>query len=864
MQVIERETLLAQLQAQWDGATAGRLILVEGEAGVGKTTLLRTFAERLERDTPVYWGACDALLSPGALGPLDDIARQSRGELLALLGGAAPRQQLFVAFIELLLARRCLAVLEDLHWADEGTLDLLRYAGRRVARTGSLLVASYRSDELVPTHPLRAVLGDLATSGALRLAPMPLSAGAVATLCTAPGIDATELHRKTGGNPFFVTEVLAAGADSVPGTVQDAVLARATRLSPAARAVLNAAAVAGPRVKPELLYAMTTAERWPIDECLATGVLQADSGAFAFRHELARDAILRCIAPARLTALHRQALHALLAAAPSDPHPQAARLAMHAEGAGDEEAVRRWAPRAARQAAASGAHRQAAHHWALAARHARHPAERAALLDERAAQMHMAGGLADAIAARQEAARLWLQDGRSGNAAVTLARLALLLVLAGRNAEGEASLGRARTLVEGNPNSSFAAAVRRAAAALRAMDRDSDEAIALASESLAQAERDQDQRATVQDLLTLGVAHVSLGRLDQAVQHLERALALAEQMHDDLLVSQALANLGAGCGEALQLDQAEAYLQRGIAFCADRDLDAPRLYQVAWLAQVRMLQGRWDEASKAAHEVLGERRATTVGRIVALIALGRMRARQGDPSAWQALDEARTLAGASATVQRTAPMHAARAEAAWLQGRSDAEIVAESAAWLPQAIAKRQAAFACELLLWCGRAGAPHPIPAFCGGHPCALEAAGRWQEAAGAWRALGCPFETARSLAEGDEPAQREALALAESLGAHALAERVRRRLRAAGARGLPRGPRLSTRAHPAGLTTKEVDVLVLLAAGLRNKEIAQRLNRSARTVDHHVASIYAKLGVTTRAEAVSGAYGLGIVKAP
>lgn len=205
-------------------------------------------------------------------------------------------------------------------------------------------------------------------------------------------------------------------------------------------------------------------------------------------------------------------------------------------------------------------------------------------------------------------------------------------------------------------------------------------------------------------------------------------------------------------------------------------------------------------------------------------------------------------------------MHAARAEGAWLEGRDD-DAAHEAAAGLPLALAKRQAGFTAELLLWRHRGHVDIDIPAFCAQQPFALEAAGRWREAAQAWRALGCPFETARALADGDEHAQREALAAFEALGARPMVERVRRGLRAAGVRGLPRGPRSSTQEHPAGLTSKEAAVLALLASGLRNKEIAARSSRSVRTIDHHLEAIFAKLGVTTRAEAVSAAYRLGVV---
>jgi predicted ATPase len=371
MTLLERDGLLAQLHAQWAGACVGpgRLVFIEGEAGIGKTSLLRSFAQSRKGEAPVYWGACDAMHAPRPLGPLEDIAAQCGGTLKALQGSGAPRHRLFVAFLDLLAERPSLAVLEDLHWADEATLDLLRYAGRRIARTRSLLLASFRDDELVPAHPLRTVLGDLATGGALRLTPQPLSLPAVRTLAAERDVDPAALHRTTAGNPFFVTEVLASGGHGVPASVQDAVLARAARLSPSARAVLDAAAVAGPRVEAWLLNELTAAESAAIDECLATGVLRADASMFSFRHELARQAVQQAMAPTASMSLHRLALQSLLARdALNIGHPS--RLAHHAHAAGDAPAVLRWASAAAREAAAQGAHLQAAEHWARALEHA--------------------------------------------------------------------------------------------------------------------------------------------------------------------------------------------------------------------------------------------------------------------------------------------------------------------------------------------------------------------------------------------------------------------------------------------------------------------------------------------------------------
>lgn len=858
MTLLERDGLLAQLAARWSQARQGpgQLVFIEGEAGIGKTTVLRAFAASVRADSPVYWGACDAMATPRPLGVLDDIAIDCGGRLAIPHDGSGERRRLFVAFVDLLAQQPALAVFEDVHWADEATLDLLRYAGRRIARTRSLLVASFRNDEVVPAHPLRAVLGDLATAGAPRLAPQPLSLAAVRSLAAGTGVDAAALHEQTAGNPFFVTEVLAAAAkaaNGVPATVQDAVLARAGRLSPSARAVLDAAAVAGPRAEAWLLRELTAAESGSIDECLATGVLRSEGASFVFRHELARQAVLQAMAPTRAIGLHRLVLQALLR---SDATRIAARLVVHAEAAGDVAALRHWAPVAAREAALRGAHRQAAAHWARALAHCEPSAERALLLDASAEDVHMSVGLDESIAVRSEAARLWCAHGRPDNAAVSLARQSLIFLYAARNADAAAALREAGSLVAGQPGSRAARVVRSCGAMLCLFERAFDEAIERAASAFADAERDGDAAEMAACLKTMGRAQLSLAREDEGLATLERALALALGAGEDRLASQVFANLGAGCADVFRLAEAEAWLRKGIHFCTERDLDATRLFQTAALAHVLLQQGRWDEATAAAHAVIAAPRATVIARISALVALGRVRARRGDPGVWSAFDEARDLASGVGPGR----FHVARAEAAWLEGREQ-DAAREAAANLAPAVAARQVALVAQLCLWCRLGGEAVAIPGFCAEHPFALEATGRWQDAAEAWRLLGCPFETARALAQGDEPAQRQALALFEGLGARPMIERVRQRLRAAGVRDLPRGMRHSTSQHPASLTDKELAVLELVAAGLRNKEIAERLHRSARTIEHHLAAIFVKLDVATRAEAVSAAYRLGVV---
>jgi DNA-binding CsgD family transcriptional regulator/tetratricopeptide (TPR) repeat protein len=856
MELLEREELLGTLQKLRQRAAAGdgTLLFVEGEAGIGKTSLLQTFC-RQQKEAPVHWGGCEALYAPRPLGLLNEIASGLTADLQRALREGRERMQIFGAFLSA-VAKPTLVVFEDLHWADEATLDFLRYVGRRIDRTHTLLIGSFRNDEVGPAHPLRVVLGDLATCGARRVTLQPLSLAAIERLIGERNIDAVALYRATGGNPFFVTEVLATGGTAVPPTRRDAVLARVARLGPSARAILDAAAVMGPRIELWMLRDLTEPENGALDECLASGVLCAQDGVFVFRHELARQAVLDAMTPAQLMSLHRLALQALQAHVPAAP--DLSRLAHHAEGAASEEAVLKFAPEAAREAAAKGAHRQAAQQFARALRFVTTPtAQRAALLDDYASQCQLSGLVSDALEARQSAAKLWRDLGNTQRRATSLARMAHALVTSGRNAEGEAIMSEAVALIGAESETAAAVTVHRWAAHLRMLDRDIDEAIKQGELAMRVAEQLGDREAIVHCLNTIGTSMILNGRVEQGRAQLEQSRALAEQLGSESWGADAFVNLGCACGEVYRFDLADNDLRRGIEFCSERDIDASRLYQLAWQALVWMYRGRWTEVSGVAHVVLADGRSPVSARITALIALGRLRARRGDPGVWEALDEARELADKAQTLQPAALLQAARAEAAWLEGRT-AQAANEAGVGLELALRKRHPWFTAELLFWHwqGDGTLPGGIPDYCARVPFALEISGRCKEAAAAWRELNCPFESARALAESDESAQLEALSVFESFGARPMIERVRYKLRAAGVR--------SMRNHPTELTSKEVEVLGLLAQGLRNKEIGERLQRSTRTVDHHLAAIFTKLDVSSRAEAVSAAYRLGVVSVP
>jgi DNA-binding CsgD family transcriptional regulator len=218
------------------------------------------------------------------------------------------------------------------------------------------------------------------------------------------------------------------------------------------------------------------------------------------------------------------------------------------------------------------------------------------------------------------------------------------------------------------------------------------------------------------------------------------------------------------------------------------------------------------------------------------------------------------LADSTGEPQLIYPAAAARAEIAWLDGDPHGIAEATNDA-LALALERGDSWAAGELACWRWRAGFHDELPAALVAKPYRLSIAGDWGAAAERWRTIGCPYEATLALADADDQAAlRQALEELNRLGARPAAAIVARRLRERGIRSVPRGPRPITRQNPAGLTARELEVLALLAEGLRNAQIAERLVLSTKTVDHHVSAVLRKLDVSTRGEASAKATRLGL----
>jgi DNA-binding CsgD family transcriptional regulator/tetratricopeptide (TPR) repeat protein len=851
---------LAGLLNQVAATGSGHLCVIGGEAGVGKTALVRRFCNQ-QGATRVLWGACDPLFTPQPLGPLMDIASRIGGELLRLGGSRARPFEVASALLnELRGSAPAIVVLEDLQWADEATLDVMRLLSGRVESASALVIATYRDDELGRVHPLRFLLGEMPRHESVsRIKLQPLSAAAVATMAGGAGVDAGELYRKTAGNPFFVTEALAsAHEEQIPPTVRDAVLARAARLSPQARELLDAAAVVPQQAELWLLEAVSPEQFPALGECLDSGMLARQNGSVAFRHELARLAIDESIPPDRALQLHRLTLSAL--AKPSHGTPDVTRLAHHAEAAGDDSAMLRFGRAAGELASALGAHREAAAQFTRSLRVAEllPPGEHADLF-QLLAQERLHTNQADlAIEAQGRAINLYKGAGDSLNWADALRRQSRLFMCGGRGAEAEEPILKAIEILEKLPRSRELALAYSGLVMLYMNHDNADGVIRIAPVALDLAEQVGDSETVLHTLNSLGTTELLKGD-PRGKEKLVRSLEMAEELGMDEHVGRAYINLADASVQARMYDGLVELISRGADFSREHGLELWRMWLLSSLAKVYLARGDWSRAVEVAEAVLNGEMGQ-LPRVAVLPTLALVRARRGDPDVWPLLDEAQAMAEREGELQFAVPVSTARAEAAWLEGRIDA-IAGETDAAFQKATRLGAWWQVGEMLRWRRRAGLQDEL------HPMVperykAELQSDWARAAELWSALGCEYDAALALAGADDDELlRRSLSKLQRLGARATAAVVARKLRARGAQGISRGPRMSTQRNAAQLTARELEVLDLVKSGMKNAEIATRLFLAPKTVDHHVSAILRKLAVESRSQAAREATRLGLL---
>lgn len=839
---------------------SGRVVLVAGEAGIGKTTLLRRFcAERSER---VLWGACDPLFTPRPLGPWLDISESVGGDVARLMtSDPRPFQVASAILRDLTASEPTILVLDDLHWADEATLDVVRLIVGRIREANGLLVAAYRDEALPATHPLRLTLGDLSADTPLvRVAPGALSRRAVAALTADTDFDADRLFSLTEGNPFFVTEVLAGGSDELPMSVRDAVIVRSARLTPEARRLLDAVAIVPQRCELWLLAALAGEDLARLEECVESGILTLDPSTVAFRHELARIAVEEAIPTLRRIALHRDTLLAL-----TQPGRQVdpARLAHHAEAAHDGDVVLRFAPLAAERAAQLRSHREAAAQLARALRFAtRAPLEvRAKLHHRRAHECYLNGAFDEAIGDATAALQAYRALGDVRREGDVLRSLSRLIRFVGRPAEAKERGREAVELLERLPPGHELAMAYANLAHIGSTAEDQSEVTLWGERAMKLARRLEDEESFLYTLTSIGTLEHAAGEPGGRAK-LEQVIDRGDRAGLDEHAGRGYLNLVWWATRDRRYDVVEEFLKPGLTYSTERDIAVWRVFFLACRARVELDRGQWNEAAVTARSVLRDPHTWSVPRTVVLVVDALVRLRRGDAAGRQTLDAEWEVVEPSGELQRIGWVATALAEAAWLGFADSQHVDVLTAGALDLAVQRRRPWVAGELMRWRSAIGLPvPPIHPPTITEPWASQLAGDWAAAAGRWEQLGCPYEEALALAGAPDPATvRHALEILLRLDARPAAAIVSRRLRTLGASGIPRGPRTATLRNPGNLTSRELEVLGLLRQGLRNREIAERLVVSEKTVDHHVSAILAKLGVSSRAAAIAEAARLGI----
>ena len=852
MDLFDRETELRELSATLERVARGEgaVVALLGEAGIGKSSLARAFLQNAEPRPGILRGYCDDLGIAEPLGVLRDLARDLGIDLRQNLAEPGERLRAFSEVFEGItnVAAPCVVLVEDIHWADDATVDFLRYLTRRIAGTRVMVILTARTDEVTGRNSVRRIMGDVASQDARRIELRPLSEKTVARLAAAAGRDPDHLNELTGGNAFFVMELLNSGDDGPSATVHEAVLARAARLGNDARAFLDAVAIFPRQATPELLSELLGNDVVPsLDACVDLGLLTIEGDEVSFRHILARHAILSEMRP-----VQRKALNAgLLTLLEQDSGSTLSRRLYHAREAGNEEAVRRLAVAAAAEALLLGSRREAREYYRVALDALGHDAS-ADLLEDAAYANYLVGVDSEAIAFQNRALEIhgkhgdrlrhgdglrlrsrfhWSagefeparQDAQAAVEALTDLR-GPELAMAYSNAAQIHMLNRAYHLVPVPAEAAIEIAedLGRVDILSHALN---NLACALQFSDPARARREMDRSLT----LALDIGHVD---------HAARAFVNATYVEMYLCA----------------FDKAKAFATRGIYYCKTQELDGYWTYLKGALALAELSLGELDEAARSATAALRRANNFDLGlyRHPGSVALLKFQVRTG------AELEARELAyldgfrSQETEIQRLIPYADCVAEHTWMTGQgveNAVDLLTASIAWSPIP----EVAQTCHV--WLKRLNPKHKPPTYDGFLDChRLELQGDFAGADAAWGRRAAPYEHALCLSQGDQAARRRALALFGRLGATAAARRVGATLTRSGAQAAST-PRESTRRNPAGLTKRQMDVLACLQNGLSNAAIAERLFISPKTVDHHVSAILAKLGVRTRAEAAAKA---------
>ncbi|MGA9294842.1 MAG: AAA family ATPase, partial [Ignavibacteriaceae bacterium] len=847
MELLEREKYIEGLNNTFNDLSEGNgsVVIISGEAGIGKTSLVENFAKDIKDKANILWGACDALFTPRPLGPLYDIAAQLHNGLLNLLNSQSERATIFAKFIQNLQESKVpnVLIIEDVHWADESTLDLIKFLGRRANRINSLFIITYRDEEIGPEHPLRFVLGDITSKNFNRFKLTALSEKTVNELADLHGIE--NLFQITGGNPFLITELLSNKDEGVPSTIKDSILTRISHLSNEAREFVEIVSIIPTRAEKWLINEAVNFRPEIAEECFNSGILRLENNTISFRHELSRMAVEDSLTESKRQMFNEKILQIFLKQKKIDDY--LARIIHHAEQARNKTVIIKYAPQAAKQASKLGAHLLASNHYQNILRYAEELSveDQLDIYESKSYECYLNGKVKEGIEDGEMVLKLLKRIFDPVREGENYRRISRMLWYDCNERKAEEYIDKAIEILEKQPPGKELAMAYSNKSQTYMLREETERALYWGEKAVKLARKLRDKDIEAHALNNIGTARMFTGDFS-GEEHLKKSLQISLQNDFVEHTMRAYINMGCALLQKRDLQEANKYFTEGSEYCSNKDLYTLILCMAAHHANVKLYLGKWDEAAEIASSVFQNENVPEGNKIIPLFIIGIIRARRGDPGAMNLLQDSNRLAAGMREMDKIVTIKAATAEAFWLQNKLN-DILEEIESLYLNIQYTKNPWYIGALAYWLWKAGRLKTIPEIIA-QPYLFQIKGDWQSAAELWEKFACPYEKALALSEGDERAMKRSIEILEDMGASAAAQLIKHKMRERGMKKIPKGPRRTTRKNPAGLTIRQMEVLKLLGKGLSNIEISNQLYISPKTVDHHVSAILSKLNIHSR----------------
>ncbi len=866
MELIERAEFLELLEARLTKVNEGEghSVFVSGEAGIGKTSLVKAFTRSLKKGYKIYQGTCDALFTPRPLAPLYDILLQAKSDLWKSSTGLEERAALFTNFFHELASQKepTLIVFEDIHWADEATLDFIKFLARRITQLPCLFILTYRDNEIYSQHPLRNVMGQLPPDSFTRIQLPHLSRRVVEKMAGEKGYSGEDVYSISGGNPFYVNEILASYSPGIPDNIRDSVLYVFNRQEERTRRIWELLSVIPTGFEIKYLEKFEPQYEEALERSLEAKILIVSDGLIYFKHELYRRTIEASLSPLFRVALNKKILDLFLEN--FELVGDTERIIHHAKNANEYYLVVHYAPLAAKRDACLGAHIEAAKLY-LSAIEYYQGNDKDLLLqfyESYAYECYLTNQVKEAIIYTSKALQLWQEKNDREKTGNSLRFLSRLWWFEGNRKKAEQFAGQAIEVLDQQTASRAKAMAYSNMSQLKMLSEQSEECIFWGGKAIDMAKELGDEEILSHALNNVGDVQTRVPVTQEKGMELLRQsleIALKNSYHEH--AARAYTNLGHSAMITMDYPYAKEILEAGIRYCEQRNLDSWTTYMSSSKARLYLDTGHWDEACQIADALMKTENQAAVVKIGALTVLATVKMRCGDTDVLPLLKEAKIKAFETMELQRIIPVLAAFLEYEWVNGQQFIE--KEALDNTISMVDKMGNIYENSLFAyWLFKARAQQitlkeSFDGYITGNKKEMVL-----KAAAIWKKAGCPYEQALALFEGADEDKRSAITIMQGLGAHTVCEKMKMDMRNSGIKSIPRGIRKSTQSNPALLTSRELDVLQLLKEGMQNKEIAGKLFISAKTVDHHISAILFKLDVSSRNKAVQEALRMEIIK--